>query len=171
MAKKQVVQVVDDDEDEEVELEELSEDDEAPVAKSAKKKAKVEDDFFGVRNGLIPLLKQKTGKDYTPREVRTLLRKLARGGEGVERDIVAGNKTRYEWSGPEDPEVKVILKAVKGGQIESAKKAALDKLKADKAAKQAKSAVEPVSKKAAAAGKKKKVVVEVDEDEDDDDDE
>lgn len=153
--------------EEDLELEELEEEteeaDEAPA----------EDEVWGVRNGLIPLIKEKTGKDYTPREIRTLLRKMAREDNArIDREIIPGNKSRYAWDGPNDPEVKAILKAVKGGEVEQGKKEALDKLKADKAAKTAKEGAKGKSKKAA-----KKAAPPVDDDDDeleeieDDDDE
>lgn len=163
MAKKPpAVQSVEDDEDE-VELTELDEDaDEAPA--KGKGKSAPAADTFGVRQ-LIALAKEKYGKEYTPREVRTLLRKLARDGAGVNREIVAGNKSKYEWTGPDDPEVKVVLKAIKGGKIEESKKAALDKLKSDKAAK-----VAAKAKADAKAGNKAKAAAPpADEDDDDDD--
>lgn len=169
MAKKAAKAV--EPEDDDVELEEMDDEveDEAP-AKG--KKAKADDDIWGVQS-LIKLIKAKTGKDYTPREVRTLLRKMARDGKGrVEREIVAGNKSRYSWSGPDDPEVKRILKAVSGGEIEAGKKEALDKLKEQKAAKTAAKAEAPAKK-----GKKKAAPPPDDEDDDleeideDDDDE
>lgn len=150
-------------EDDDVELEELDDEveDEAP-AKT--KKAAAADDVWGVRQ-LIELIKSKTGKDYTPREVRTLLRKMAREDNArVNREIVAGNKTRYSWSGPADPEVKAILKAVSGGEIEQGKTEALAKLKADKAAKQAAKEDAPAKAKST----KKKAVAPPPDDEDDD---
>lgn len=156
MAKKPVAQVVEDD-DEVAELEEL--DTEVTPAPSKKSKAAAEpaeEESFGVR-ALIALIKEKTGKEYNPREVRTLLRKMAREGKGVEREIIAGNKSRYVWEGPDDAEVKAVLKAVKGGEIEASKKAALDKLKSDKAA-----------KNAAAAKVKAKTAPAADDEEDDD---
>lgn len=155
-------------EEDDVELDEIGEvdEEEAPAAKAkgqaAAKAPKPEDNVWGVR-ALIALIKEKTDKGYNPREVRTLLRKLAREGGGVEREIVAGNKTRYEWTGPEDPEVRAILKAVKGGAIEESKKAALDKLKADKAAKAA-------AKPAPAAKAKAKAAPAPADDEDEDED-
>jgi translation elongation factor EF-1beta len=169
MAKKAAKAV--EPEDDDVELEEMDEEveDEAPAKGKAKK---ADDDIWGVQS-LIKLIKQKTGKDYTPREVRTLLRKMARDGKGrVEREIVAGNKSRYSWSGPDDPEVKRILKAVTGGEIEAGKKEALDKLKEQKAAKAAAKADAPPAKK----GKKKAAPPPDDDDDDleeieDDDDE
>lgn len=146
---------------EEVEDDELEELDDEATESTAKGKKAAEEEVWGVRNGLIPLIKEKTGKDYTPREVRTLLRKMARDGGRIDREIVAGNKSRYAWDGPSDPEVKAIIKAVKGGEIEAGKKAALDKLKADKAAKTAATTEKP-------AGKAKKAAKPpVDEDDDD----
>lgn len=166
MARKaQVVEEVDEDE---VELEEVDDDeDEAPAPKKGKAKAaEAEDEVWGVRQ-LIAHVKELTGKEYSPREVRTLLRKLAREDGVVNREIIPGNKSRYSWSGPEDKEVKAVIKAIKGGQIEASKKAALDKLKADKAAKNAAKA----AAEAPAKGKGKKAAPPADDDEDDDDDE
>lgn len=172
--KKRPAKVVEEVEDE-VELEDIDEEvddddeDEAPKSKKAKA-ASNGDEVWGVQS-LIKLIKRKTGKEYKPREVRALLRRLARDGSGrVDREIIAGNKTRYAWSGPDDPEVKVILKAVTKGEIETAKKEALDKLKSDKAKKDAaKGTTKTKSKK----GKKapKPPVDEDDDDEDDEDDE
>lgn len=142
-------------EDEVEEVEEA----EAPAAKAA------EPEVWGVRN-LIALIKKRTGKEYNPREVRTLLRKLAREGAGVDREIVAGNKSRYSWSGSKDPEVLAVLKAVESGAIEKAKTEALAKLKSDKAAKTAAAQkAEPAKAKAKA---KAAPAPEVDEDEDED---
>lgn len=150
--------------EDEIELEEIDEvdEDEAP-AKGKAKKAAPADDVWGVR-ALIAHVKEVTGKEYNPREVRTLLRKLAREDGGVNREIIPGNKSRYEWSGPADPEVKAIVKAIKGGKIEASKKEALDKLKADKAAKTA------AKQKAAAKAEKAAAAAADDDDEDDDDD-
>lgn len=153
MAKKVAAPVED-------EVEEIEEVEEAPAnSKKAAPAEEAEDEVWGVRS-LIDYIEEKTGKKYNPREVRTLLRKLAREGGGVNREIVAGNKSRYSWDGPGDPEVKAILKAVKAGGIEEGKKAALDKLKQDKA-----------KKTAAAPAKAKKAAAPVADDEDEDDDE
>jgi len=153
MAKKAATQVVEEDE-EDVELEDTEEADEE----------KAEDAVWGVRD-LIALVKSKTGKEYKPREVRTQLRAMARKGQ-INREIIAGNKTRYAWTGPDDPEVKAFLKEAKGGAIEANKKAALDKLKADKA----KKTVAKSTDTKATKGKKAPPPAD-DDDEDDDDDE
>ena len=149
-AKAAEVEVEEDD----IELEELDAEveEEAPKAskkaKAAKKAGRADDPEFGIRQ-LCELLEERTGKAYQPREVRTLLRKMARDGSGrLNREVSADNRNRYSWTGADDPEVKAVLKAVKGGEIEAGKKEALDKLKQQKAAK---AAANPAPKKKAAA--------------------
>lgn len=152
------------DEVEEEELDELDEDaeEEAPT-----KAAKSRDDevTFGAAH-LARLLSKKTGKTIKPRDLRTLLRKMAKDGR-IDRVIVPGNRSRYDW--PEktaDPEVKAVIKAVMAGELEAGKKEALDRLKANKAAKDAAAAK---TKKAAPAKKAKKAAPVVEDIEDDED--
>lgn len=138
---------------------------------TAKKKSGQEEVTFGASD-LAKLLSEKSGKTVSPRELRTLIRKMARDGKGrVNREITAGNRTRYNWSGPEDPEVQAIIAAFEGGELEADKQAKLAELKEKKAAKKA--AGEPTGKKAkekAAKGKGKgKAKAEVAEIEDDED--
>jgi hypothetical protein len=148
----------DEDEDEDLELEELEDDDAEETQPKSKKSKKSDDDVaFGAAD-LAKLLSERTGKNITARDLRTQLRRMARRGE-LDRDIVAGNKSRYSWSGPNDPEVKKIIKAVMSGEMEEAKKEQLAELKNRKA------------KKDAAKGKKAKKKQEVVEDDDDDEDE
>src|SRR6478609_1236490 len=90
---------------------------------------------FGVAD-IVALIKTKFKQDTTTRELRTLLRKMARDGR-LDREIVAGNRARWEWSGPNDPEVKAILKAFKDGELEADKKEKLEALKQRKAEKKA----------------------------------
>lgn len=119
-----------DDELEEMEADEVSES--KPTTKSAAQEV-----TFGVRD-LVELIKKETGQDTDPRAIRTLIRKMARDGQGrVDREIVPGNRQRYDWSGPNDPEVRAIVAAFKGGELEAEKKAKLDALKQQKAAKTA----------------------------------
>lgn len=161
-SSKKAKAVVEDDEDEDLDLEELDEDEaeETQPKKSKGKKGGDDEVAFGASD-LAALLSEKTGKKITARDLRTQLRRMARRGD-IERDIVAGNKSRYSWSGPNDPEVKAIIKAVLGGEMEEAKKEQLAKLKKQKAEKDAK------KKKASKA--KAKVVEEDDDDDDDDED-
>lgn len=127
---------VEDLETEDVEDDELEDLDEAEVAETAPKKSSSADDVVFGAADLAKLASKGREKPITTRDLRTLLRKMARDGR-INREITPGNRTRYSWSGPKDPEVVKILAAIKGGEIEQGKKEALDKLKADKAAKQA----------------------------------
>lgn len=133
-------------ETDELELDEVGEDE---VEDSETTKKAADDVIFGASD-LAKHLSEKSGKKVTPRELRTLIRKMARDGSGrVDREITPGNRTRYSWSGLDDPEVKAIIKAFDGGELEADKKAKLDELKARKAEKKA-------SKGKAAKGKDKK---------------
>jgi hypothetical protein len=123
--------------EEEVELEDLDStvEEEAP----AKKKGGEEVEF-----GASDLAKHLTkildnGKVITPRDLRALIRKMAREDTPrVEREIKAGNRSRYNWPGGLDnPEVKAIIKAVTGGELEADKQAKLAELKEKKAKKKA----------------------------------
>lgn len=160
------VVIDDDDDDEEVELEDLDTDveDEAPKSKKSKKAASQEVEF-GVAD-LAKYLSKKTGKEVTTRELRTLIRKMAREEEArVDREIKAGNRTRYNWPGGlKHPEVKAIIAAVTKGEMEADKKEKLAKLKEDKAKKNA------AKSKAATKGSKKGKSKKVAEPEPDDDD-
>lgn len=122
-------------EDEDEELTELDEDEESetPTKKKSNRGSRDDEVTFGARH-LSEHLTKITGKTVTPRDLRVLLRKMARSGQ-LEREVSQGNRTRYDWpKGLEDPEVKRIVKAVKSGEIEKGKKEALDALKAKKAA-------------------------------------
>jgi len=135
MAKSKVKEEV----DEEVELDELDADvetEEAPTKGKSKSKSKEPEVTFGVRD-LAEHLSKAMGKQITPKDLRTQIRRMAREDTPrVQREVVAGNRSRYDWpDGLKDPEVKAIIAAVTGGELEEGKKAALEKLKADKAAK------------------------------------
>lgn len=151
-------------EDLEVEDEDLEEL-EADEVEEAPKKSSAQEVTFGVSD-LCKWLTQKYGKKVTPRELRTLIRKMARDNSGrVDRVITAGNRTRYDWpDGLKDPEVKAIVKAFRDGELEADKQEKLQALKDRKAAKKD---AEPAPAKKASA--KKKAAPVVDEDEDDED--
>jgi hypothetical protein len=167
-------EVVDDDD---VELEDLDtevEEDEAPAKSTAQEVT------FGVAD-LVAHLKAKYKVETTPRELRSLIRKMAREDDPrVDREIVAGNRSRYDWkAGVKDPEVKRIIKAVVGGEMEADKKEKLQKLKDDKAKKAAaaKKAADKAGTKSKGKGKRRPApepeeldddVEEVEFDEDDD---
>lgn len=147
------------------ELEELDSDEEA---EAAPKKKKGNDDVEFGASDLAAHLSEVTDKVISARDLRTLLRKMARDGR-ITREITPGNRTRYSWSGPNDPEVKMIVKSVKGGELEQGKQEALSKLKEQKAAKQAAKAAEAA--KAEKKAKKAKPAPVVDDEDDEDDDE
>jgi hypothetical protein len=157
---------------EELEEEEFEEIEEAPAQeKPAGKKTRAADQVtFGVAH-LAEYLSKKAGKAVTTRELRTLIRRMAReekpGGPRVQREIVAGNRSRYDWPlGLKDPEVQAIVAAYLGGEADEAKKESLEALKAKnaeaRAAKKA-AAPKPTAKKAAAKKPAPPVVEEDDE--------
>jgi hypothetical protein len=149
--------------EEDVELDELEEDVEAEDTEPAANAV-----TFGASD-LARHLSEVTGKEIKARDLRTLIRKMARDGSGrVNREITAGNRTRYDWAdGLKDPEVKAIVKAVKAGELEQGKKEALDALKARKAEQKAAGTTKTKKSKPAPAA-----VEEVDDDEElEDDDE
>lgn len=124
---------------EDVELDELDtdvEEEEAPA--KSKSKSKEPEVTFGVRD-LAEHLSKAMGKTITPKDLRTQIRRMAREETPrVSREVIPGNRSRYDWpDGLKDPEVKAIIAAVTGGELEEGKKAALAKLKEDKAAKKA----------------------------------
>jgi hypothetical protein len=117
-------------------------------------------------------LSEKSGKTVSPRELRTLIRKMARDGSGrVNREIKAGNRTRYNWSGPDDPEVQAIIAAFDGGELEADKQAKLAELKARKAEKKKAKDKAEGKKGGKGKGKKAEPVAEADSDDDEDLDE
>lgn len=153
-AKPAPVEEVDEDIEELEELEDDSVEEAAP-----KKKGAAAAVTFGVAD-LAAHLSEKHNKKITTRELRMLIRKLARDGR-VDREIIPGNRSRYDWSGLNDPEVKRIIKAYEAGELDADKAEKLAELKKRGEAKRA-------AKKAAAA---KAAEEDEDDDVEDDDDE
>lgn len=151
--KKASTKQVEIEDDEEIELEDLDED----VEEETSSKSKVPAVEFGAAD-LAAHLSELTGKTISTRDLRALVRKMAREEDPrVNREIKPGNRTRYDWPGGlKNPEVKAIIKAVTGGEMEADKKAKLEELKQRKAA------------KGASKGKKGKKASKVQEPEDDD---
>ena len=161
--------VVEDTEDEDVEddeLEELEEDEVQEAAPKAKKSTQPEVGF-GVSD-LVAYLKKKypeKAAKLDTRGLRNLIRKMARDDSGrVQREIVAGNRQRYDWGSVKNEEVKAIIRAFLGGELEADKQEKLAKLKESQAARKA-----LAEKAGKVAGKRKKArpapaVVEADED-------
>lgn len=127
----------------------------APVAASPKS-APVE---FGSA-WLVEHVNEQAGTSYTASTLRILLRKLTRDGV-LERE--AEGRQRYNFpKGANDPQVKAIVKAVKGGAAEKAKQERLDGLKEQRAAKKSATPAKGRARKAKAA----EVEEEVEEDDD-----
>lgn len=146
-----------DEESEDDDLEEVEDDEPAPKAKkgSAKKsgskaaKAPAREKIEFGSTWLAEHATETTGVKVDARSLRILLRKMTKNDEiGAGRD----DKSRYSWTGPKDPEVKLIIKAIKGGALEKTKS---DGLAAARAAKQAKKeAAEQAAAEEAAAAEK-----------------
>lgn len=157
--------------DAELELDEDDEvEEEAPAPKAKKKapaKAKAEKPAaekieFG-SGWLAEHVNSEAGTSHTPYTLRILLRKLTAEGT-LKRDESQG-RARYSFTGPEDPQVKAIVEAVKSGTDEKAKQERLDALKAKRA--EAKAAKPKATKKKAA--KAEAVEAEAEEEDDFDD--
>lgn len=115
--------------------------DEAPAKKAAPKRPEI---AFGTKE-LAAHVSEETGKDYDAYALRILLRKLAKDGV-ITRDDSTG-RARYSFTGPKDPQVKAIIKAVKSGDAEKAKTERLEGLKEKRKAapkKKAAKVAEPV---------------------------
>lgn len=108
---------------EEVEIDEIEAAEEAPKKKAAPKRPEIE---FGTKE-LAEHVNAETGKSYDAYALRILLRKLAKEGV-ITRDDSTG-RARYSFSGPKDPQVKAIIKAVNEGGAEKAKTERLEGLK------------------------------------------
>ena len=107
---------------------------------------------------LVEHVNEEAGTSYNASTLRILLRKLTRDGV-LERE--AEGRQRYNFpKGANDPQVKAIVKAVKGGAAEKAKSERLEGLKEQRAAK----------KKAAPAkaSRRSKKAVEVEDEVEDD---
>lgn len=103
----------------------------AAAAKAATPAADADEVAFGVAD-VASLIKTRFGKDVKTRDLRTLLRKMARDGR-LDREIVAGNRARWEFDGPEDDRVEAILEAYGAGELDQDKAEKLAALKERKA--------------------------------------
>ena len=153
----------------EVDDEELDEVEAEETPKSGR-----EEVTFGASD-LAAHLSEGRDKPVTAREIRTLIRKMARDGSGrVNREIIPGNRARYNWSGVNDPEVQAIIKAFNDGELEQDKQEKLQALKERKAAQKAAGETPAKSKAGKKASKKAAAPVVEEDDEElelDDDDE
>jgi len=104
----------------------------AAAKPAPKAEASAADEIFGVAD-VAELIKIRTGKVVKTRDLRTLLRKMARDGR-LDREIIAGNRARWEFDGEDDPRVERILEAFEAGELEADKQEKLQALKERKAA-------------------------------------
>jgi hypothetical protein len=118
----------------------------AKAAPAPEPEVEEEAEIFGVAS-VAELIKVRTGKTVKTRDLRILLRKLARDGR-LDRKIIAGNRARWEFDGPDDPRVAVILEAYDNGELEADKKEKLDALKARKAKQKADAAAAKAAEEA-----------------------
>ena len=126
----------------------------APVAEKAPRAEAIE---YGSA-WLVDHVNTEAGTSYTASTLRILLRKLTKDGV-LSRD--SEGRQRYNFpKGANDPQVKAIVKAVKGGAAEKAKAERLESLKEQRASKKA----TPAAKKSRA---KAKAAPEPEEDDDD----
>lgn len=121
----------------------------APAKAEPAKTPESTEEVFGVAQ-VAELIKDRTGNTVKTRDLRILLRKLARDGR-LNREIVAGNRARWEFAGADDPAVSVIIEAFENGELDADKKEKLDALKARKAEQKAAAAKEKADAEAASA--------------------
>lgn len=79
------------------------------------------------------------GTSFDAYNIRILLRKLTKDG------VIERGEGRYAFTGPKDPTVLAVIKAVKSGAADKAKQERLDELKAKRTAK-AEAAAPPAAK-------------------------
>jgi hypothetical protein len=78
---------------------------------------------------LAEYVNDQLGTEVDGYKVRILLRQLAKDG------VIEREEGRYNFTGPKDPQVVAVLKAVRSGGVEKASNARLDELKQKRTAK------------------------------------
>lgn len=129
------IEDLDEDEVDEDEVEEVEEEKPKAAAKKAAKgkpaKGKAEKaPAKEVTNGtqwLAAHVNEQLSTEYKPYDLRVILRKMAKDGS-LDR-AVGDDRSRYDFSGPNDPVVRALIKALKSGDLERERKAKLDALK------------------------------------------
>lgn len=125
-----------------VEVEEL----ETEEVTEAPAKEKAPEITFGTKQ-LADHINAETGSSYDSYALRVVLRKMTK--DGILERNEADSRSRYSFTGPEDPQVQAIVNALKEGYGEKAKQARLDELKAKREA--GKTTKKPAARKAKAA--------------------
>lgn len=98
-----------------------------PAAES--KKTKVDAPVYGTQ-WLADHVNAQLGTEYKTYDLRVLLRKMAKNGD-LEREV-GEDRSRYDFSGENDPIVKAVLKKLKSGELDKEKKEKLAALKGRK---------------------------------------
>lgn len=120
--KSAVVEELDDD------LELVDDEDEAPAkptkktkgkAAAAPKAEKAESTGMGA-SWLAEYVNEELGTEYTAANIRVILRKMAAEGD-LEREV-GTDRARYQFTGERDPIVRAVLKRIKSGEADEAKK-------------------------------------------------
>ena len=135
--KKVVEEEAEDDEEEDDEEEEVVV--KKPAKKAATKKAApkaktTDDDALGTA-WLVEHVNETLGTEHPATAVRVVLRRLAKNGK-LDREV-GETRSRYAFTGPTDPVVKAVVKAIKDGAIKADRDEKLGALKAKKASKKA----------------------------------
>lgn len=131
----------DETEDDGDELEDATDEEEAPAEKPKRKPPVRPKIAFGSPE-LAAHVTEVTGENYDARAIRMLLRDMAKKGKLAR--VVGEDKARYEFSGPEDPTVKAVVKMVQAGEAKALKQAGLQAVKDRAAAKKAAAKAAPV---------------------------
>lgn len=132
------VEEVDELEDEVEDLEEEDAEEEAAPAPKTKAKPAAKAAPAVETKGttwLTEHVNEQAGTSYNSAAIRILLRKLVK--DGVLSREIGTDRSRYDFSGPKDPTVLAVVKAVKAGAIKEARDEKLGKLKEGAAAKKA----------------------------------
>lgn len=106
------------------------------------------------------------GTEYTPFQLRAILRRMANDEDSSLSRVVGETRERYSFDGPEDERVQELLERLRSGEIEKDKKEQLEKLKARNEAKKG----EKPAKASKKAKKEPEPVEDLDEDDEEDED-
>lgn len=130
-AKSEPIEELDDDDLELTDDDDADDEEAAPAPKAKKGKPakaaapKRESTALGAA-WLATHVNDQLGTEYTPAQIRVILRKLAKDDESpVEREV-GTDRARYAFTGENDKSVKAVVRAIKSG--------ALDREKADRIA-------------------------------------
>lgn len=147
------LETVDEDEDTEVEAPKAKRGKAAASDKRTKAASKADGASEFNTAWLANHVNEVTGVDVDSRSLRMLLRKMAANDE-LSR-VVGEDRGRYTFpKGPNDPTVKLVLRKVKAGELQAAKREGLDKVKGAKKTQDTEEVAEAPAKKTRSKGAK-----------------